>query len=330
MNNPVYINGIGYISPQDTFEANNNKIQTAEQGFFDCIEPSYKMFLDRKQLRRMSRIVKMGLTASDGALTDAGSPSIDAIVTGSAWGCVGDTEVFLETLIQNQEDYLTPTAFVQSTHNTVGGQIALRNGLNCYNMTYVQGALSFESALMDAQLKIMENNAPFNCLLGGIDVLTEKLKILMRRLTCASTNKPMGEGSSFFVLSDQLSINTYAKITGVYFQYNGLIKQDNASFLSDSLKQSDINPDQINLILGTGLDKAIRDSMFPYSCFLNIDTLCGKYPTASAFAMALGAQILKGCCPLDLKLDLGPKPIDKILIYTSSIHCRSAIILSRI
>ena len=330
MNKPVYINGIGYISPQDTFEANNPEIQTAEQGFFDCIEPSYKMFLDRKQLRRMSRIVKMGLTASGRALTDAGTPSVDAIVTGSAWGCVGDTEVFLETLIQNQEEYLTPTAFVQSTHNTVGGQIALRNGLNCYNMTYVQGDLSFESALMDAQLKLMENNAPFNCLLGGIDVLTEKLKILMRRLACASTNKPMGEGSSFFVLGDQPSANTYAQITGVYFQYNGYHKQDKNAFLLDSLDQSNLNPDQINLILGTGLDNTIGDSIFPDTCFLNIDTLCGKYPTASAFAMALGAQILKGCCPLDLKLDLGPTPIDKILIYTSSIHCRSAIILSRI
>lgn len=330
MKKPVYINGIGYISPQDTFEANHPEIQLAEQGFFDCIEPPYKLFLDRKQLRRMSRIVKMGLTASGRALADAGSPTIDAIITGSAWGCVGDTEVFLETLIQNQEDYLTPTAFVQSTHNTVGGQIALKNGLNCYNMTYVQGDLSFESALMDAQLKLMENSAPFNCLLGGIDVMTEKLKILMRRLDCASAKKPMGEGSSFFVLGDQPSSNTYAQITGVYFQYNGQNKQDTSSFLLESLDRSNINPDQINLILGTGHSKAFGDAIFPGTCFLNIDTLCGKYPTASAFAVALGAQILKGCCPIDLKLDLGPSPIDKILIHTSSTHCRSAIILSRI
>ena len=57
------------------------------------------------------------------------------------------------------KNILTPTSFIQSTHNTVGGQIAL--GLECkgYNFTYVHASISFESALLDAQLQLAMDEA---------------------------------------------------------------------------------------------------------------------------------------------------------------------------
>ena len=126
----IYINGIGNISPQATFDlAQNTAVVKSSTAFMACQEPSYKQYIPRKQLRRMSRAVRMGLTVAHKALEEAQPSAIDAIITGTAWGCVKDTEKFLETIIENNEQYLTPTAFVQSTHNTVAGQIALMHPL---------------------------------------------------------------------------------------------------------------------------------------------------------------------------------------------------------
>ena len=87
MEKNIYINGIGNISPQATFEPlKDNKLVGPEGAFFKCQEPKYKQFIKSKLLRRMSRIVKMGLAASQVALDQAKNPQIDAIITGTAWG----------------------------------------------------------------------------------------------------------------------------------------------------------------------------------------------------------------------------------------------------
>ena len=57
------------------------------------------------------------------------------------------------------KNILTPTSFIQSTHNTVGGQIALELQCKGYNFTYVHGSNSFESALLDAKLQLELNEA---------------------------------------------------------------------------------------------------------------------------------------------------------------------------
>ena len=49
----------------------------------------------------------------------------DAIITGTGLGCLEDTEKFLTAMVTNKEEFLTPTSFIQSTHNTVSAQIAL-------------------------------------------------------------------------------------------------------------------------------------------------------------------------------------------------------------
>ena len=83
-------------------------------------------------------------------------------------GCIEDSEKFLKALIDNNEEYLTPTNFIQSTHNTVGAQIALGLGCKGYNFTYVNGSISFESALLDAKLQL-ENEEENTILVGAAD-----------------------------------------------------------------------------------------------------------------------------------------------------------------
>src|SRR4029079_11207934 len=89
-----------------------------------CVEPDYKTIIDIKLIRRMSRIIKMGVAAGIECLNEAGISVPDAITTGTAYGCLEDTGVFLSKMVEQNEELLTPTSFIQSTHNTVGAQIA--------------------------------------------------------------------------------------------------------------------------------------------------------------------------------------------------------------
>ena len=70
-------------------------------------------------------VVKMGVSAAMMSMKKAGLEKVDAIITGTGMGCYEDTDKFLRSMLDNKEQLLTPTAFIQSTHNTVAGQIAL-------------------------------------------------------------------------------------------------------------------------------------------------------------------------------------------------------------
>src|SRR4051812_1090532 len=89
------------------------------------VEPDYKQFINPGMLRRMSPIVKYGVAAGIDCLQKAGVASPTAVITGTGLGCLRDTQKFMETFLTTKEETLPPTAFIQSTHNTVSGQLAL-------------------------------------------------------------------------------------------------------------------------------------------------------------------------------------------------------------
>ena len=72
----------------------------------------------------MSNIIKMGISTSLKALDIAEIQMPGAIIIGTGIGCIYDTAKFLNQLIENEEDLLNPTSFIQSTHNSVAGQLA--------------------------------------------------------------------------------------------------------------------------------------------------------------------------------------------------------------
>src|SRR5580692_8036446 len=128
----IYIQAISAISPQNTFGAHPFLAERVEYtgDRLTCKEPDYATIIDPKQIRRMSRIIRMGVATASACLKEVGISNPDAIVTGTAYGCLADTGVFLSAIIEQGEELLSPTAFIQSTHNTVGGQIALM--LQCH------------------------------------------------------------------------------------------------------------------------------------------------------------------------------------------------------
>ena len=226
---PLYINGLSCISPQPTFEKQFPfVVPKHESGRLSCIEPDYSPYIDPKASRRMGRLLKYGTTAGLQALRDAQVTSPDAISTGTGFGLLDDSGRFLKNVTEADEGIVSPTAFIQSTHNTVSSNIALIVGCKGHNNTFVHKGFSFESALLDARMLMSEKSAMQNMLVGAYDEITDYSYTIMQRLhlireTPISNldllSKPgsgtiAGEGAAFFLLSKEKSAHTYARLHG--------------------------------------------------------------------------------------------------------------------
>ena len=76
---------------------------------------------------------------------------------------------------------LSPTNFMQSTHNTISSNIAIRLGCHGYNVTYTQSDDSLEWALRDARL-LLQSGRYKTVLVGCHDETTPLYRSLMERL----------------------------------------------------------------------------------------------------------------------------------------------------
>ena len=114
--------------------------------------PGIAEFVKPLEARRMGKLMKSSLLSSLKALKEAGIECPDAVVTATAYGCLEYSEKLLEQMEEEGETSLKPTFFMQSTHNTVGSNIAIKTGCHGYNVTYTHGEQSMRWALRDAEL----------------------------------------------------------------------------------------------------------------------------------------------------------------------------------
>ncbi len=316
MMKPAYINGSGAIAPQPTINRENflGEILEYNERFLQVVAPAYKDYIDMKLLRRMSKIVKMSLVSAQIAMKEAEVSQTDAIMTGTGMGCQIDTEKFLNAMIENGETLLTPTSFIQSTHNTMGAQIALMLENKNYNMAFVHRTFSFESALLDAMMMLADHQA-HNILVGGIDEITEESWLIKTQIDYykkeACNNLGIyndlqrgalsGEGSAFFVLSDTKSEKTYAQLKGVGTYYKPKSDIETADFIRKFILNHGLTFEDIDLfVMGNNGDQ-VFDQVYHKleNDLLNgINTgkfkhLCGEYDTASSFALWLAAGMIR-------------------------------------
>ena len=140
-----------------------------------------KDYISPKEARRMGRLLKAATLSSMKALRAAGVEKPDAIITATAYGMLENSEKFLADMTENGEQTLSPTLFIQSTHNTIGSQIAIRLGCHGYNITYTQGSKSLDWALLDARRLISTGKAK-TVLVGCHDEATPLFQSVFERL----------------------------------------------------------------------------------------------------------------------------------------------------
>jgi hypothetical protein len=276
----------------------------------------------------------------------------DAIITGTAYGCLDDTGVFLNKMVTQQEEMLTPTAFIQSTHNTVGGQIALLLGCNAYNNTFVHRGFSFEHALTDAQMILREGQAK-NVLAGGLDEITNYSHQVLSRfgiykkepvktmelLNSPTTGTIAGEGAAFFMLGTEKGSHAAAELLGLSTIYKPLWEGEVIGEIVKFLEEHNCSLGDIDLLV-TGRNGDIdQDEMYeevaaalfpdhPEACFKH---LCGEYPTAAAFGMWMANRIIAEQDVPDAAMFYGKAParIKHVLVYNHHQGTHHSMILLR-
>lgn len=193
--------------------ARTDKGRTAE-AYIELILDDSRMDGDIKALipdagmrRRMGRLLRQAVGTAACTL-ERGGIVPDAIITATGLGCLADSEKFLLNLVRDSEELLNPTPFIQSTFNTVGGQIALLGRNHCYNLTYVDRGHSMEAALTDALLLIREGKAA-NLLAGAFDENIDVSREVLERLGVA----PQKEGAVFVLLSAERTERSLGRIS---------------------------------------------------------------------------------------------------------------------
>jgi 3-oxoacyl-[acyl-carrier-protein] synthase II len=311
----AFIRATGNISPQPTFDNLTflEEIREYNSARLQSVDPEYKQFIQPMQLRRMSRLLKMGVTSARICLDEAGVQKPDAIITGTGLGMMEETEKFLNNILDTEEGLLNPTPFIQSTHNTVGASIAVMVGCNNYNLTYVHGPVSFENALLDS-LMLLDEKPSDKILLGGIEEITNDhfaitdsmgfwKKGEISNLDILKDKNPgtiAGEGAAFFLLTREPDQQNYAKISGLATRFNPCLKPQATIFMEEFLSSQGMKKTDIDLvILGMNGDLE-NDAIYqPVREYFQdkqqawYKHLCGEHYLASSFALWLGAKIMK-------------------------------------
>jgi 3-oxoacyl-(acyl-carrier-protein) synthase len=311
----AYIRSAAAVSPQNTF---NNPLfldDVVEHSGtrLNCIEPDYHSLIDPKLSRRMSRIIKMSVACAFACLQNAWVEQPQAIVTGTAYGCLEDTGNFLSSIVEQDEDPVSPVAFVQSTHNTIGAQIALLLKSHGYNNTFVNGGVSFENALLDAMMLLREGYS--DILVGGMDEITDMSHAILTRTGIyrrgAVSNLQLfeprskgtiaGEGASFFLLNSIPSNDDLACIEAVSTFHKPVDRSEVIDQIKSFLNSQSIEMADIDLLLtgdngdikNDAIYDRVRAALFSGVPSARYKHLCGEYPVSSAFALWLSANMVK-------------------------------------
>ena len=351
LNNQCFIQAGSAISPQATFDSDDwsRQLIASDTNRMECIEPAYAAFIAPNSLRRMSRLLKMGLTTAMKCLQEAGITVPGAIITGTGKGSLQDTERFLKNIEEYSERALNPTPFIQSTYNAINGLIALQQQCTRYNNTFVNRGFSFENAMLDSLLYLREHPAE-TVLLGAFEEMTAEHFFIKERAGywkpgvnnlnfLQQGNTPgsiAGEGTAYFCLSNQQDSRSLARLRDVEMLYKPGAEKLRSS-LQHFLSSNELKVEDISLLLsgenGDARFQQYYDAVeaelgevpkLPYKVF------CGEYDTSTAFATWMASKLMgSGETPLTVS-NLLTKPytsLQNILIYNNYMGDQHSFIL---
>jgi len=277
----AYIQSSSSITRHDTFARENfaKDLINRNSKSVEIIQPDYKKYINPALLRRTPLINRMALACVADCESKVQAGLIfDGIILGTGLGCLKGTEKFLSIATSSsKESLLPPTAFIQSGHNAIAGQIALDRKNHGYNMTHVHGALSFEYALMDALLLLKEGRK--NILVGAVD---EKIELLTDMAKELKVEEPLvsefSAGASFFIVDGTKKPKDNIRVIDV-----SIIEAGDSHKLENILEESNADI----LFLSHHLE---ANALNKTSCVYT--DICGQYWSSSAFGLHLAADFL--------------------------------------
>ena len=178
-----------------------------------AVDPDFKQFISAGDARRMGKLLKRALATSLSALQEGGIDDPDAIITGTGFGSIENTELFLDALVREGEQLLKPTQFMQSTHNTASSLIGIHTKCHGYNSTYSQKGLSFDSALYDAWMQFRMGRIG-SALVGGHDEMSPVFSGFVRKAGHVKEGEICSEAAVSVLLAGN-GDNAYCTLDGV-------------------------------------------------------------------------------------------------------------------
>ncbi len=278
-----YITGASTISHQHTF-GNPGFSETVKplQRHTEPVFPDFRDYIDGSLLRRMGKILRMSVAGAKACLSDAGVDQPGAIVVGTGLGCLQDTEKFLDHAL-TVEGLIPPTAFIQSTHNTMAGQISLSLKNHGYNMTHTQNTISFEHALIDGMVLLSEELE--NVLVGAADEKTEMLEKISENLGLGELE--LTSGASFFIMTNNPAGAMARLVDSEVVSYGNAETQ-----LARFLKRNGWGEGQVDLVLfARETDQVFRQA--DTGIKLSYSPMSGFYPTSAAFAFHFALDFIQ-------------------------------------
>lgn len=316
MMKPLYIISACSITAQGTYNRENflNPVRSIDDGRLFVIDPDYTRYINPVAIRRMSRMLKRGITAGMRSLDEAGIKTPDGIIVGTSRGSVTDMEIFLHELIELDEQALNPAGFIQSTYNSVNGWLAMLSKCTGYNQTYVHRGFTLELCLFDAMLMLGEAKETKYLLAGAFDELTPEYFTIRKKINYYkeqipnslnlykhndSTGSIGGEGAHFFTVSNDPS-NAKSALRSLAMLQRPTVAELQAG-IDNILKENNLNKEDIDVLVcgmnGDSRTKSLVDTAINNcpgnTTVVNFKHLGGEYDTASGFGLWLADHLCR-------------------------------------
>ncbi len=266
-----------------------------------AVNPPFREYLAPNDVRRMGGLMKRALVTALKVLKDTGIEHPDAIVTGTSIGSLDYTERFLDAMVENGEETLSPTFFMQSTHNTVSSTLSIYTKTNGYNTTYSHGGISFDLAVLDAWMQ-MQLGKISTALVGGHDEMIESYFDLLRKTGYLGQKGmvPCGEVAMSMLLNTDSSQDNLCELAGIRISHCPSMDRLKTQ-IEKMLQDADLSWNEVSAVM-TGIngnpanDKSYLDithSLFPEVPVLCYKNLFGENYTVSALGLYAAAHCLK-------------------------------------
>lgn len=348
-----YVNGLAQISIQaplrdEWMEQPNDYAQTHVR----AIDPDFKEYISPATALRMPLIVKRAAVTSVEALRCAGIVQPDTILSATGIGDTEGLERYLQTLSSQGEGLLQPTHFMSSPCSLVAVELAKALGCNAYNNTHIQRNISFESALLEAQMLLKEGRQ--SVLLSANDEVTSSLFYLYWRLglwrshlgsTLGVFKKRhakgtfSGEGSVSCLLGTSPLSDTVIEIAAIDILHKPTSEKFE-SRLNSLLDEAGMSIDDVSAVmLGKNGDavndtvyEVLRKRFFKKIPAIHYKHLCGEYSTASAFGWYVAVRLLQSGRLSETVLPTKQlkEPLKSILLVNHSQSVNYSLVLLRV